>query len=84
MKSLSAVSGEDAKRTSIRNVGTNIIKSPHNKVDVKDIDFHPKPKKMRIKGFPTDIDINNFMNQLTFRKLSKLSTKFISKISSLK
>lgn len=84
MKSLSAASGEDARKSSIRNLGTNIIKSPYNKVDVKDIDFHPKPKKMRIKGFPTDIDINNFLNQLTFKKLSKLSSKFIAKISSLK
>lgn len=81
VKSQSMTSQDEIRKSAIRATAKDIIKSPYNKVNVKDIDFHPKPRKTRIKGFPTEIDINTFLRQLTFRKLSTLSAKFMSKVT---
>jgi hypothetical protein len=74
---------DDNRKSNLRKTGNEIIQSPYNKVDIKSIDFKPKPKKKRIKGFPTEIDINNFMKQLTYKRMTKLKNRFRSKIASL-
>lgn len=84
VKSQSMLSTEDVRKSTLKQNAREIIKSPYNKVNVKDIDFVTKPKKQHIKGFPTEIDINTFLRQLTFRKLTKLSSKFMEKVQSLK
>jgi hypothetical protein len=84
VKSESVTSTEERRKSNLGNIAKNLIKSPYNKVDINDIDFHPKPKKKRIKGLPTEKNINLFLRQLTFNKLSKLSAKFVDKVSSLK
>lgn len=83
VQSHSMMSTDDLRVSSIRKGAKEIIKSPYNKVNVKDIEFQTKDKKKRIKGFPTEIDLNIFLRQLTFRKLSKLSAKFLEEVKSL-
>ena len=77
-------STDDLRKNTFKKGGQDIIKSPYNKVNVKDIEFKPRQKKKIIKGFPTEIDINKFLRQLTFKRLTQLSTKFLDKVSSLK
>lgn len=83
MKSTSMRSIDDNRKSSLRKTGKEVITSPYNKVDIKSIDFNPKPKKTRIKGFPTEIDINTFMKELNYKKMNKLKNKFRSKIGSV-
>lgn len=60
------------RKSILNSRGKEVIKSPYNKVNEKDINFVPKPKKKRIKGFPSDKAVEAFLRQLTFKKLSKL------------
>lgn len=82
-KSHSMVSTAGMRKSNIVNHGKDIIKSPYNKTKIEDINFVKKPKKKHIKGFPTEIDINNFLKQLSFHKLTKLASAFMGKVSSL-
>ena len=82
-KSSSLKSSEDVRKLSLQKTGKDVIQSPYNKVDIKTIDFKPRPKKKIIKGYPTNIDINDFMKQLTYKKMTKLKNKFRSKVASL-
>jgi hypothetical protein len=83
MKSNSVMSTQDKRQSPIKRGAREIIKSPYNKVNVDDVILHPKVKKKRIKGFPTEIDLNTFLRQLTIRKLKKLSAKFLEEVKSL-
>jgi hypothetical protein len=83
-KSLSTYSNDETRKSVIQATAKNIIKSPFNKVNIAEIEFNPKPKKKRIKGFPTEKNIDVFLRQLTFKRLIRLSAKFVEKVSSLK
>ena len=54
LASKSMVSNEEIRKLGFRKGGNDIIKSPYNKVNIKDIPFNPKPKRNRIKGFPSE------------------------------
>ena len=68
----SMASTEDIRKNALKAGGRDIIKSPYNKVNVKNIKFKSKPKKKRREGLPDEKVVSSFLKQLTFRKLSKL------------